>query len=347
MLVSFIIPAYNAANTIVRCLESIYRLSLKPEEFEVIVVDDCSTDNTVDVIESYRQQVEGGKCKVQSLTLLRQPENHRQGAARNRGVKVAKGVYICFVDADDAVTEGVVKAIRSAEDSNTDMTAYHYAFVNEQGIITKEADRLRFEEGLLFSGIEMQNKYPYWCSGPVAYIYNRAFVEYVNYPFMEGVLFEDSDFVAVHLYHAKRMMYSKELGYIAYEREGSTTRHTSYKNVADYLLLGERMARLYETIVDDVQCKVNGVKEFADGILEGACFNVAISCKRLIKLGGINEVKAYYKRIDERVSRSEICVNRNLRKYYWNSWTSLCMKHRRLTIALLAGLMPLYRIVKR
>lgn len=49
--VSFIIPAYNAADTIERCLDSIYALSLKREEFEVIVIDDCSSDNTVKIIE--------------------------------------------------------------------------------------------------------------------------------------------------------------------------------------------------------------------------------------------------------------------------------------------------------
>ena len=95
-IVSFIIPAYNAADTIVRCLDSIYALSFKQEEFEVIVIDDCSTDETVSIIEDWR-------LKKDNLTLLKQSENHRQGAARNRGVFLAKGDYILFVDADDAV----------------------------------------------------------------------------------------------------------------------------------------------------------------------------------------------------------------------------------------------------
>lgn len=334
-IVSFIIPAYNAADTIVRCLDSIYALSLKPDEFEVIVIDDASTDNTVSVIGNWK--LENGDCK---LEVLRQPENHRQGAARNRGLKEAKGEYICFVDADDAVTEGVVKAIRFAVDNETDMTAYHYAFVNEQGVTSPKADRLSFAEGTLFSGIEMQNKHPYWCSAPWGFIYKREFLARVNYPFAEGVLFEDSDFVAVHLYHAERMTYSSELGYKAYEREGSTTRHTSYKNVADYLLLGLRMLDLYNVAKESD-------KQFAEGILEGACFNVAISCKRLIKLSSLQDVYAYYDRIDERVSRKEISGNRTLRKYYWNGWTSMCMDYKKLTIGLLAVLMPMYRIVKR
>ena len=344
MLVSFIIPAYNAADTIERCLESICNLTIQKEDYEIIVIDDCSTDETVPIIEDWR-------LKIENLILLKQSENMRQGAARNRGVKVAKGEYICFVDADDAVTEGVVKAIRSASDNKTDMTAYHYAFVNEQGEITKEADRLSFEEGQLFSGIEMQNKHPYWCAGPVAYIYNRAFLERVNYPFVEGVLYEDSDFVANHLYYAKRMAYSSKIGYMAYYREGSTTHSTTYKNVADYLLLGTRMMALYERIMYDVSCMMSAVpkeevEKFAEEILEGACFNIERSCRHILKLNSAAEVRAYYERVDKYANRQVIVTSKRYRTYYWNAWTGLCLKHKILVVALLTCVIPLYRGVK-
>lgn len=53
LIASFIIPAYNASKTIVRCLDSIYKLPLNENEYEVIVIDDCSVDNTVDVVVEY------------------------------------------------------------------------------------------------------------------------------------------------------------------------------------------------------------------------------------------------------------------------------------------------------
>ena len=357
MLVSFIIPAYNAAGTIVRCLESIRNLSLDKEEYEIIVIDDASTDDTVDTIDQYRLKMcDVSMYDICNLTLLRQPENHRQGAARNRGVGVAKGEYICFVDADDAVTEGIVKAIRFAKGKKTDMTVLHYAFVNESGVITQDADKLSFAEGQLFSGIEMQNTHPYWCSGPVAYVYNREFLERVNYPFVEGVLFEDSDFVVVHLYHAKRMTYSAELGYKAFYREGSTTRSMNYKNVADYLLLGVRMMRFYERIMSErvKDLMSEGVKElmserekFAEGILEGACWNVQKSCRRLIKLGNVDEVRAFYERIDSNLSREDVCADERYRKYYWNAWTSLCIGHKAIALVILSLVIPIYKLVKQ
>ena len=138
MLASFIIPAYNASATIVRCLDSIYTLGLSEQEFEVICIDDCSKDNTIEVIKQYAKQ-------HTNLTLLCQAENHRQGAARNRGVAIAKGKYIVYVDSDDESDKGVVKALQLAEEHNLDMVAMHYVQVNEHGnIFEKESIKLSF-----------------------------------------------------------------------------------------------------------------------------------------------------------------------------------------------------------
>lgn len=349
MLVSFIIPAYNAADTIVRCLESIYALSLKREEFEVIVIDDCSTDETIRVVEDYAKSLNSlTPSFVNSLQLLRQPENRRQGAARNRGMKAAKGEYICFVDADDAVMEGIVAAIRLAKEKQTDMVPYHLAYADVHGTITREEVHLSFGEGQIFTGIEMQNKHPYWLSGPVAYVYSREFLERVNYPFVEGVLFEDSDFVVVHLYHAERMTYSAELGYKAYYREGSTTRSMNCKNVADYLLLGVRMMKFYEWIMSEgVKELTNERRQFAEGILEGACWNVQKSCKRMIKLGSVEEVRAYYERINKYVDFNDIYKDTRYRKFYWSAWTSLCVGYSKIATMLLALMIPMYKLVMR
>ena len=349
MLVSFIIPSYNSAHTVKRCLDSIYALSLKQEEFEVIFVDDFSRDNTCEMVEAYSQPLPEGKG-VYNLTILKQPKNNRQGAARNRGVSVAKGEYICFVDSDDAVTEGVVDAIRLAKEKQADMVAFHIANANENGQITKENERLSFQKGQVFSGVEMQNKHSYWFSGPVAYIYSKDFLDKTNYPFCEGVLYEDSDFVMVHLYYAKRMLYSPALGYLAYYREGSTTHSVSFKNQSDYLLLGTRMLAFYTVIQQDIGSgnrTDDGIQEFADGVLEGACFNVAISCRRLIKLNSINEVHLFYERVDVVTDRKRMCVDKRLRKYFWSIWTSICIGHKQFTITLLTFMIPIYRFIKK
>ena len=348
MLVSFIIPSYNSAHTVKRCLDSIYALSLKQEEFEVIFVDDCSTDYTCEIVEAYSLPLPEGKG-VNNLTLLKQPKNNRQGAARNKGVSVAKGEYICFVDSDDAVKEGVVDAIRLAKEQNTDMVAFHTANVNENGQITKENERLSFPKGQVFSGVEMQNKHSYWFSGPVAYIYSKDFLDKTNYPFREGVLYEDSDFVMVHLYYAKRMVYSQALGYLAYYREGSTTHSVSFKNQSDYLLLGTRMLAFYTVIQQDIDSGKrtdNGIQEFADGVLEGAIHNVTMSLKRLYKLNSPAEIVRFYRRIDSKVNRHVLYTDPRMYKYTygWNKMAHLGIRHKYLSIFVNSCLLIAYQL---
>lgn len=342
MLVSFIIPSYNSAHTVRRCLDSIYALSLKTSEFEVIFVDDCSTDNTCDIVAEYQTQ-------HPNITLLLQPKNNRQGAARNRGVSVAQGEYICFVDSDDAVTEGIVAAVLLSERQNTDMTVFHYIHANEKEEVTSEAEKLSFVKNEIFSGVEMQNKHSYWCSAPWGYIYKTAFLQKVNYPFAEGALYEDSDFVTVHLYYAQRMAYSSELGYVAYYREGSTTHSTSYKNTADYFLLGSRMLAFYTIIQQDIDSHKrtdDGIQQFADGILEGAIHNVTMSLKRLFKLNTPAEIVRYYKRIAPQVNRRAIYTDPRMYKYTygWSKLAHLGIRHKYLSVLINSCLLIAYHL---
>lgn len=90
MLFSVIIPVYNKANTIKRALDSVLTQSFR--NFEVIVVDDGSTDGLADVLSAYR-----------APRVIRQ-ENAGVSCARNAGIAAARGEYVCFLDADDLYT---------------------------------------------------------------------------------------------------------------------------------------------------------------------------------------------------------------------------------------------------
>ena len=156
---------------------------------------------------------------------------------------------------------------------------------------------------------------------------------------------------ALRHYAAKRMAYSQSLGYLAYYREGSTTHSISHKNIADFILLGVRMLRLYERVMSDVSCKLYDVPEaeinkFAEDVLEGACWNMRVSTKRMIKLSSIKEVRLCYDRLDTCLNRQELCADNRLHKYYWNLWTTICLAHKRLAIVLLSVLIPMYKCMK-
>ena len=325
---SFVIPAYNASAIITRCLDSIYNLSLTESEFEVICIDDCSKDHTIAIIEEYVRQ-------HTNITLLCQAENQRQGAARNRGVAIAKGKYIVFVDSDDETDKGVLEAWRLAEANELDMVAMHYVNINEKGdVAEKQAITL---EGV-FTGIEMQTKHAYWGTAPWPYLYNAAFLQKVNYPFAEGVLFEDSDFVNVHLYYAQKMMYCSACSYRIYYNSASTTHTISYKHMADYLLLGTRMLRFYDSLEDQSST-------YALGIKEGGCYNVWQGFRRLFKLQSPRDVVAFYNRVDSYSNRKAL-LQETQTPYFWNWWTKLCLRCKFVAIPLASVAILGYKLLK-
>lgn len=89
-LVSIIMPAYNTGGCIVNSIQSVLRQTY--EEWELIIVDDCSTDNTCEVIGSFRDE---------RIHLLRNEVNSGAAVSRNRALREAKGRYIAFLDSDD------------------------------------------------------------------------------------------------------------------------------------------------------------------------------------------------------------------------------------------------------
>ena len=328
MLASFIIPAYNASATIVRCLDSIYNLVLTESDFEVICIDDCSKDNTIAIIEEY--------AKLHSnITLLRQTENHRQGAARNKGVAIAKGKYIVFVDSDDETDKGVLEAWRLAEANELDMVAMHYVNINEKG---DRAEKQAITLNGIFTGKEMQTKHSYWGTAPWPYLYNASFLRKVNYPFAEDVLFEDSDFVNVHLYHAQKMMYCSTCSYRIHYNSTSTTHTLSYKHMADYLLLGTRMLRFYNSLEEQNST-------YALGIKEGGCYNVWQGCRRLFKLQSPRDVLAFFERVDFYTDRKALLQDTQS-PYFWNWWTKLCLRCKFVAIPLASISIFAYKLIK-
>lgn len=92
--ISVIVPAYNVEKYIERCLTFLCNQTL--DEIEIIVINDGSIDRTEDIVSVF--------LKFDSRIKLISQSNQKQGAARNRGLEIAKGEYISFVDADDWVS---------------------------------------------------------------------------------------------------------------------------------------------------------------------------------------------------------------------------------------------------
>ena len=106
-LVSVIIPMYNAAKFITQTLESLLYQTMK--DFEVVIVDDCSTDNSVEVVESFAPKLIQNGVKVYIAEL---PENiGMPGVVRNVGIDFAHGKYLAFLDNDDFFTKTALEEL--------------------------------------------------------------------------------------------------------------------------------------------------------------------------------------------------------------------------------------------
>ena len=105
--ISVIIPLYNVEKYVGECFDSL--LAQTFQDFEVIVVDDCSTDNSVAIVESYKEKF-GGRLKL--IKTLKNSGN--AGLPRNKGIALSRGEYISFIDPDDTVTPAALEELYSA-----------------------------------------------------------------------------------------------------------------------------------------------------------------------------------------------------------------------------------------
>ena len=107
-LISIIIPVYNAASYIDDCIESL--LSQTYQNIEILLCDDCSTDNSREILKKYESNT---RCKV-----LYNEKNLRQASTRNRCIQIASGDFIMMQDADDIATpDRVEKLLTGFDDS--------------------------------------------------------------------------------------------------------------------------------------------------------------------------------------------------------------------------------------
>lgn len=119
MLISFVIPAYNVGEEIEKCLTSISRIPLSKDEYEIIIVDDSSTDNTISVAEDFL--IKNKLC----YSLLKQ-DKKGQASARNKGVRISKGKYIWMVDSDDEILPDPSIIEILINDSNAELITFNY-----------------------------------------------------------------------------------------------------------------------------------------------------------------------------------------------------------------------------
>ena len=309
--ITFVIPAYNASQTIVRTLNSIYALPVQETEFEIIVIDDCSTDSTINIVSQYAQT-------HTNLRLLRQPENHRQGAARNWGIREAKGEYIMLVDADDVVLEGVINALKWAQQLHVDMvycSCFHE--VVESGVphalqiarqthvdclfcnyvwmysdLEEEHRTLPLTDGFVCSGREFcENYYDTIVNTcPIAYLWKTEYLQKEGSCFVEDRRMEDFDWIEKNIYKAPKVGNTTAIVYrvLTYENIYSTTHTMNYETYADWVHVAYRRWIFCDSILTQAPTFCSKIEEQCRAFVSSS-----FTLRRVSRLSPINLYKAF------------------------------------------------------
>lgn len=215
IILSYIIPVYNTARFLPQCLDSLYAQDLPEEDFEVIIVNDGSTDESEMICMDY-------KAKHLNIKYFYQT-NRGQGAARNKGIDVARGIYIMFVDSDDYLIKRRVKPIlMKAEENHTELLLHEDVEEKRDGsFVTVNADSKHIEK--LYTGTELllkvMQKHAIWST-----LFSTNFLQSHGFHFAEGIKHEDVLFNYLIYPYAERVLQTYEHVYFYRYNANSTDR---------------------------------------------------------------------------------------------------------------------------
>lgn len=239
--ISIIVPVFNVENYLKECMDSILNQNFR--DFEVICINDGSTDSSLEILKNY--------SKLDSRVKIISQDNQGLGAARNRGLKEANGKYILFVDSDDFLEENCLYELYQNIISNSsDMLVFKFNSYDE----TKNSYRpggFYFEKS--FGDVDFNNftfryedvkkhvmntYFSAWSK-----LYKKEFLDKHNLTFPEGITYEDV------LFQIKTFLYAKSLSFLP-------------KSIYNYRLSNENSLMHDSNKVWDIIRVVESVEEF-------------------------------------------------------------------------------------
>ncbi|MDP4201569.1 MAG: glycosyltransferase [Bacteroidota bacterium] len=203
MILSIIIPAYNIAPYIERCIKSCVTQDISQSEYEIIIIDDGSTDNLLEVIAPYL-------AKYDNLKLIQQANKGLSGA-RNTGLEEAKGEYIWFVDGDDWIATNCLKElVHNTKEIKCEILCFDLLFIYDETNQRRTTKVFDTEKNSM-RGFDFLKKN--YLQGVTNSLFKSSFLKENNIKFVEGLIHEDGDFNIRTFALAKQVAYLPNLYY--------------------------------------------------------------------------------------------------------------------------------------
>lgn len=233
--VSVIIPVYNTEDYLEEAVRSIMNQTLK--EIEIIIIDDGSIDNSLSIIEELSNEDSRISCYSQ--------ENSGQSQTRNRGIELAFGEFIYFMDSDDILDSNALRiCYKLSKDRNLDFVFFDAIPFSDIGLHTSDRTYFRtflFNENKVYNGIEVLNKmlnHNIFRASPWLNFINSRLLKDHNLRFLPNIIHEDELFVPQLYLYAERISCVKDIFFKRRIRSGSImSKKFSIPNIKGYLVV--------------------------------------------------------------------------------------------------------------
>lgn len=247
MKLSVIVPVYNMAadGKLEYCMESLVHQTI--DDYEIIAVDDASTDSSTEILRDYEQKYPG------RVRAFRHVANRRQGGAKNTGLAVAQGEWIGFIDSDDWVTADYYeKLLKKSEETGADMVGCDYSLVEEH---TMEPGRIVKNNTPDQTGLLDKEKHRRLLMRPgsmVIKIYRHSVIKENKLAFPVGIFYEDNCAGPLWSLYFTRFEKVEEPNYFYYQHSASTVHHITEEKCRD---------RMRAAVLFYEECEKRGLTE--------------------------------------------------------------------------------------
>lgn len=233
MKLSIIVPVYNMAGEgkLNFCLDSLLKQTIT--DYEIIAVDDASTDNSLEILQQY------GEKYPQRVRVIAHQVNKRQGGAKNTGLCAAQGEWIGFIDSDDWIAPDYYeKLLKKAEETGADMVGCDYNLVHEH---TFQVGQVVQNNTLDQTGVldeEKHGKLIMRSGSMVIKIYKHDIIRENHLDFPEGIFYEDNCAGPVWSLYFRQFEKVEEPLYYYYQHDSSTVHYVTEQKCRDRMTAG-------------------------------------------------------------------------------------------------------------
>ncbi|MBS6468259.1 MAG: glycosyltransferase family 2 protein [Bacteroides sp.] len=240
MKVSIIIPIYNVVPYLRACLQSVFDQTY--QNIEVIMIDDCGTDNSMEIAEEMSSNYQGAF----TIHIIRHEKNRGLSAARNTGINVATGEYLLFLDSDDMLPNDSVELLvdEVLKHPDIDFVIGDIRTIGNKSYVypLKSRSYINSNEEILQDYLQFR-----WNVMACNKLIRREFLLLNKIYFIEGVYHEDMDYSFKLAFYARSMACCYHVTYLYLIRDNSISTYKKEKNYVDFFYILESNFKILQS----------------------------------------------------------------------------------------------------